>query len=236
MPYLKLFHGRERPDEQLDDWGEPGPIFGPYPYFHATYQSDIKFEDERGVLTIVGDLVYYDGMFYGDWSVFDGPVSDEDAHRHILFESDKAVVPDKFRLCACMEPGYFHCGVPGVLAHLENGRVPPDAKVERCDQCGRYPSDHAARAVLLEQGLLAEQSPQLFDVHCYATVRVKFCEIMASTPLDAARIGMALFDWDQHQQQADFVDELSEFLVDIVGADDFSGSKRFNADLEEIDT
>ena len=74
MPYLKLFHGRERPDEPLDDWGEPGPIFGPYPFFHTTYQSDIKFDDDRGVLRIVGDLVYYDGMFYGDWSVFDGPV------------------------------------------------------------------------------------------------------------------------------------------------------------------
>src|SRR5690606_1216474 len=115
MPYLKLFHGRKRPEEPLEDWGEPGPIFGPFPYFHTTYGSSIQFVHEvEHQLQIVGDLVYYDGMFYGDWSVFDGPPSDEDRHRLTLFDAGKANVPDEYAACACMQPGYFHCGVPGV--------------------------------------------------------------------------------------------------------------------------
>lgn len=75
MAYLKLFHGRDSPDTELSGWGEDGPIFGPFPYFHTTYGVEIKFdEDECHVLPIVEELVYYDGMFYGDWSVIDGPV------------------------------------------------------------------------------------------------------------------------------------------------------------------
>ena len=56
--------------------------------------------------------------------------------------------------CACEEPGYFCSGIPGILAHLENGGLAPGAKVERCDQCERYPSDTAAWAKLVELGLV----------------------------------------------------------------------------------
>ena len=41
-------------------------------------------------------------------------------------------------------PGLFCSGVPGILAHLENGRLPEGAKVARCDLCRRYDSDEAA--------------------------------------------------------------------------------------------
>ena len=44
--------------------------------------------------------------------------------------------------------------VPGILAHLEGGRVAPDATVECCDQCQRYESDEAARQKLIELGML----------------------------------------------------------------------------------
>jgi hypothetical protein len=47
-------------------------------------------------------------------------------------------------VCDCQRPGYFCSGVTGILAHMEDGRVAPGTEVERCDQCGRYPSDQAA--------------------------------------------------------------------------------------------
>ncbi len=71
--YLKLFHGRADPTVSLDDWGEEGPIFGPMSYVHTTYAADIKFEvgEDMCELLIIHDMVYYDGMYYGDWSVFE---------------------------------------------------------------------------------------------------------------------------------------------------------------------
>src|SRR5690606_39269897 len=55
--------------------------------------------------------------------------------------------------CECEAPGHFYCGVPGILAHLENGRLAAGSKVERCDICQRYPTDDAARQKLSELGL-----------------------------------------------------------------------------------
>ena len=55
--------------------------------------------------------------------------------------------------CDCQLPGYFCSGVPGILAHMENGRLAPGAQVQRCDQCQRYPSDQAALERLGELGI-----------------------------------------------------------------------------------
>ena len=55
--------------------------------------------------------------------------------------------------CSCEQQGHFACGIPGILAHLENGRLVPGTDVQRCDLCQRYPTDEAARAKLLELGL-----------------------------------------------------------------------------------
>lgn len=46
--------------------------------------------------------------------------------------------------CECEKPGFFCSGVPGILAHMENGRLAEGAVVNRCDLCQRYPSDDAA--------------------------------------------------------------------------------------------
>jgi hypothetical protein len=56
--------------------------------------------------------------------------------------------------CDCAQPGYFCSGVPGILAHAENGRVSPDTAVQRCDLCERYPSDEAARTKLRDLDML----------------------------------------------------------------------------------
>lgn len=80
--YLHLFHGRNSPDEDMDDWGFNGPTIGPLNYVHTTYCNHVKFEflsDEDaeifgldpdfGELNIVEDLIVYEGKYYGDWSV-----------------------------------------------------------------------------------------------------------------------------------------------------------------------
>lgn len=58
--------------------------------------------------------------------------------------------------CECEEPGFFHSGVPGILAHMKNGRLAPGAGVERCDLCQRYASDAAALEKLRRRGLTKE--------------------------------------------------------------------------------
>lgn len=40
--YLKLLHGRETPDEEMDDWGPDGPWIGPLEWFHCTYMTFIS--------------------------------------------------------------------------------------------------------------------------------------------------------------------------------------------------
>ena len=236
MPYLKLFHGRQRREDRLEDEARPGPIFGPSPYFVAIGGSEIHFDYDHCVLQLVSGLVYYDSLFYADWSVFEGPPSDEDQHRLMAFDPAKAVVPEQYAACACMQSGYFHCGVPGVIAHLENGRLPPGAKVERCDQCGLYPDDDAARQRLVELGLVWPDPPVLhrYTVHVYATVRVTFGELEAPSHEAAARMADELFDWDEHQGKAEFADEITEYLVDLAGDLGYARSRRLNADFEEV--
>ena len=66
---------------------------------------------------------------------------------------DTLSTADASSMCECEEPGYFYSGVPGILAHVENGRLPEGAEVERCDLCDRYESDEAALAKLRELGI-----------------------------------------------------------------------------------
>lgn len=58
-------------------------------------------------------------------------------------------VDDEMRNCECEHPGYFHSGLPGVLAHVVKNRLPRGASVERCDLCERYATDAEARKALL---------------------------------------------------------------------------------------
>ena len=59
--------------------------------------------------------------------------------------------------CACEEPaGIYTSGVPGALAYVENGKVPDEASIERCDRCQRYESDQAAFLALKALGMTSE--------------------------------------------------------------------------------
>jgi hypothetical protein len=71
MPvYVEIFHGRSDPKEDLEDWGFEGPILGPLPFFHITYGFHCKFDEEFD-LHIHGDgLLFFEGGYYGDFSIF----------------------------------------------------------------------------------------------------------------------------------------------------------------------
>ena len=137
--------------------------------------------------------------------------------------------------CDCELPGDFCSGVPGVLARMEAGRLHPDAVVERCDQCCRFPSDAATRNRLVELEL-ADQSEDLssFTVHCLAVVRVKFPGVLASSAKEAAQRTMDRFDWDAHTRQAEFADELTGAVVDVDGDDDHRQTIEFDHELQEV--
>lgn len=82
--YIRLYHGRTHPGEDLDDWGKDGPIIGPLEAVHCTYGTNLRLsfvsdEDRARYFEWGGieqdlrheeDLVAYAGMYYGDWAVF----------------------------------------------------------------------------------------------------------------------------------------------------------------------
>jgi hypothetical protein len=72
MLTLRLFHGRRSPDEHLSAWGRDGPVLGPLKSVSSTYCSELRVEttDEDMVyLHVLAGLVYYGGVFYGDFEV-----------------------------------------------------------------------------------------------------------------------------------------------------------------------
>lgn len=76
--YLDLYHGRIDKDQDMTDWGTPGPLIGPCQAIHTTYMNMIRVsltEDAGGhgdidfTLHTTEDMIEFDGVFYGDWSV-----------------------------------------------------------------------------------------------------------------------------------------------------------------------
>lgn len=96
MLYLRLFHGRTTPQEDLDDWGTDGPVFGPYEFAHITYASILRLgkqDDTCDELHCFEDLLYYDGVYYGDWTVFNQDTLDDGQYVLTPFEQEKANLP-----------------------------------------------------------------------------------------------------------------------------------------------
>ena len=78
---LHLFHGRENPDEKMDDWGEDGPTLY-CQWIHIVYMSEIELGIEGDAdhgLTRDDGLYFHNGMiavkqgekimYYGDWEI-----------------------------------------------------------------------------------------------------------------------------------------------------------------------
>jgi hypothetical protein len=96
MLYIRLFHGRTHPDQEMDDWGSDGPVFGPYRYVHTTYRFHVKLgrpDDDCDELMCYEDMLYYDGVYYGDWSVFEESVIEKSGLTVSSFEQGKANLP-----------------------------------------------------------------------------------------------------------------------------------------------
>ena len=94
MLYLRLFHGRKTLTEDMEDWGEDGPIFEAYEWVHTTYAFHVKIDSPQHEfldLNIRDDCIYYDGMWYGDWSVME---SLSEGYTTITkFDPEKAKLP-----------------------------------------------------------------------------------------------------------------------------------------------
>lgn len=98
---IKLFHGRQRPDEELIDWGEDGPLLK-IEYLHVAYFTTFRIgtSDDTEVWleawvhgkqdgVLIDDLFHYDGCFYGDWNI----LSVQESHVDGDFEPRKAIFP-----------------------------------------------------------------------------------------------------------------------------------------------
>ena len=78
-------------------------MFGPFRFVHMTYASDIKLgsgADSPQELFVLKDMIHYDGMWYGDWSMF--PASTFEAEtglreRRQDFDMTKATIPEDIK-------------------------------------------------------------------------------------------------------------------------------------------
>lgn len=71
--FIRFFHGRTDPNEKMEDWGESGAYLGPLRAVHMTYMKHVRIEDVDGnmwdIIPSNGDLIYYDEVYYGDFTV-----------------------------------------------------------------------------------------------------------------------------------------------------------------------
>lgn len=79
--YLRLYHGRPDPHQQMEDWGFVGPTFGPLSCYVHTYCCTFRIHGESGTgevwLEKHDDMIEWDGSFYGDMEVFIASENDQ---------------------------------------------------------------------------------------------------------------------------------------------------------------
>lgn len=74
--WFRLFHGRNEDNPILEGiWGKDGPVFGPVAYVHTVYGDYVNFafeaaRDDDHHMVVDDGCIQYQGMGYGDWSVF----------------------------------------------------------------------------------------------------------------------------------------------------------------------
>ena len=93
MLTIKLYHGRLSPAEELNDWGTDGPLLR-IGGFQSTYLSTYRVmlaDQDWHFLKFVDDLLYYDGVLYGDFTISD---SDPEAVGRVIewFDPQKGQV------------------------------------------------------------------------------------------------------------------------------------------------
>jgi len=95
---FRLFHGRQDPAQQMDDWGTDGPVF-PASFVHTTYGHHVRLggpehgETHLELYVSEDGLVFYDGVWYGDWTVYP-PDTEPDLPISVCDQS-KAEIPQQ---------------------------------------------------------------------------------------------------------------------------------------------
>jgi hypothetical protein len=125
---------------------------------YALHIDGPLLRDQRKLLLKIAEAArnhqHYESKL-GDEGLLEGLLSltDEIADQaHDRYGIDCLLVDEN--RCECEKGGFFCSGVPGILAHMENGRLADGAQVNRCDLCQRYPSDEAALEKLRELDLI----------------------------------------------------------------------------------
>jgi hypothetical protein len=74
--YLKLMHGRDHPEQQMNDWGFDGPVLGPFEVVHFTYTTHVRCfpEGSDGDIDAIelcyhDDMLVHEGKYYGDFEI-----------------------------------------------------------------------------------------------------------------------------------------------------------------------
>lgn len=79
--FLRLYHGRTEPAQEMDEWGFVGPTFGPLSCYIHTYCCHFRIygeSDGREIwLERHDDLIRWNGCFYGDMEVFIASTTDK---------------------------------------------------------------------------------------------------------------------------------------------------------------
>jgi hypothetical protein len=85
--YLNLFHGRDSKNQDMEGWGDQGPIV-PIDGFGFTYSTLTVYDVDGTDSELVQDedLIFYDGKWYGDFSILTpGELTTTDEDRLITF-------------------------------------------------------------------------------------------------------------------------------------------------------
>ena len=79
--YLRLYHGRTDPRQQMDEWGFDGPTFGPLSCYVHTYCRNFRIHAESDTsevwLETYDDIIRWDGCFFGDMEIFIAGTNDK---------------------------------------------------------------------------------------------------------------------------------------------------------------
>jgi hypothetical protein len=72
--YLRLYHGRTDPGQEMDSWGFDGPTFGPLSSCVHTYCIDLHIFAECGTdeirLRQHDDMICWEACYFGEIEVF----------------------------------------------------------------------------------------------------------------------------------------------------------------------
>lgn len=70
--YVHLYHGREKADEDLENWGFDGPTLGPFEQVVWTYGTIRLQSTEDGELWDLPrheDMIVWRGHYFGDFAI-----------------------------------------------------------------------------------------------------------------------------------------------------------------------